>query len=614
MSGTIALRTTAPFPTFIQGQGLITVGVTDLPGDLLAETQLIIAASPQAVDPIAVYWINLAVFRLKNRGLSYVQMATRVAELQRYISGGFVRWSQLGVTPNNQDNTGFLNGLPSGPLIIGDTPGTLNITNQWNWKSGQHFLLDPSMLILSTANLPNAVGLISQTNLAAPITDVGCYGLNLQNPANNNAGGVVLPVGSVPSIYGGRFFELYVNTFRLIDWNCAHYSAFMGLQGADQEIAYGSGTDGYPQTGHPGIRHFGNCPDNIGTTPSVPTAPGNPANVWIHDCYLESGDGVYQISGTDAGLTPNINATSYLYENCSGMGLASPIILLGTGSRTRAGTGFVSSISNFIMRNIAAVRNNHAGILVLHGNNLGTINNGLLQNITTDGEDDTTLPGALRVLGNVHNVTFQNCFMFNPNTKGLQIEAVLNTNPAAPPNTYSDNSNLTFDGCIFDSPTLPNSVNVQIKNSTNVMLRNCTILQLDETVNAPGNVTVQIGPPAVANIPVFTATGTQILNCQIQVSSHKEAILLQDANNCIVTGNVCTPVPGAIVGPAAGAPRGIVLTAPATNTPPIPNDPGTTNCVIQNNDLSAITGTPIVCASGQGNTVTNNIGAADCPP
>ena len=174
MSGTIALRTTAPYPAFIAGQGLITVGMTDIP-NLFPETQAIIAASPIPVDPIAAYWINLAIFELKNRNLPYVQMAYFVALLQRYISSGYVLWSMLDVDPAAADNTGPLTALPAGILVIGDTPGVINFSGPVTW--GQIWLLlDSSMQLVCTGTEPDTPVIIDSGN------DIGIIGLNLTLP------------------------------------------------------------------------------------------------------------------------------------------------------------------------------------------------------------------------------------------------------------------------------------------------------------------------------------------------------------------------------------------------------------------------------------------------
>lgn len=554
-----------PYPAYIRGGGLITTAIIESVDYLLPEAEAVIAAAGNPVDPATAYWINAAIVRLKSRGLTPAQMAPRIAELIRWISPGWVRWSDFNINPANVDNSAQLNALPAGVLVIGDTPGTIKTKTQWFWQSGTHLLLDPSMVVTCIANnLLNAQGFITNANLAAPITDVGAYGLAVARPNNT---------------FLARMFTIYANTFRLIDWSAAHYNSLMGLQGSDQEIAYGSATDGFPTSGHPGLRHLGNSPK---------VASSLAANVWVHDCYVEAGDGVYQISGTNGGLTPNVDADDYLFEDVTGLGFDSPMILVGTGSITRNPNAppFSSAITNFVFRRIAGATS-LSTILLDHFNNLKTVSGGLIQDCTLDGSSQESLPGAIRILGNIHNVTLQRVDLTAPVRGAVQI--------AGP-----GNQGIVFDSCFFDAPSeLPGvspAVTFQVKNSVGVTLQNSTINQ-----NPAGNITVQIGPKQQGTGD-FTASTTVITNNQIQAAAAKFAILLEDLDQGTVTGNVLATAPGATGG------RGISLMAAAAP------DTGTTNTTVQFNDLSGIDGTKVNCAPGQGNTVTNNIGATDCPP
>ena len=184
MKGTIALQSQSPFPTFIQGQAPITVGlVSSANSALLPQTLAILAAAPDPVDPISAFWINSAMIRLQARGATYQQSAAVVANLQRFIAGGVVRWSEFGVNPANLDNTSALNALPTGMLVIGDTPGVINFAKQWIWKSQTWLLLDQSMQMAYTAIIPGpGTGQIEAAMAPNFANDITVIGLNLTVP------------------------------------------------------------------------------------------------------------------------------------------------------------------------------------------------------------------------------------------------------------------------------------------------------------------------------------------------------------------------------------------------------------------------------------------------
>jgi hypothetical protein len=94
-------------------------------------------------------------------------------------------------------------------------------------------------------------------------------------------------------------------------------------------------------------------------------------------------------------------------------------------------------------------------------------------------------------------------------------------------------------------------------------------------------------------------TGISLMNNSVNnVNNNKIGITLWNVTGADVAGNTTAAASGATTD------KGIVLTA---------NPNGTNSSTVTGNNVSA-SHTPMTCASGQGNNVVSNAGAADCSP
>ena len=185
-----------------------------------------------------------------------------------------ILWSSLGVKADGDtDNSQALNNLPTGVPIIGDCPlgGDIWVNSTWIWKSNMTLNIEAGCQIVSNVSGVGSYA-ISQSDVKQPLTNVTVVGLQIRKYA---------------SVSTERIMLLWVNNFVLLNWTVTASGGVMFLRGSNQEIAYGKVTGTYPMIGNPGIRHIGN-------QPSVPTSPGRPANVYIHDNDIQSGDATYQ--------------------------------------------------------------------------------------------------------------------------------------------------------------------------------------------------------------------------------------------------------------------------------------------------------------------------------
>jgi hypothetical protein len=162
-----------PWPGQLRGTAPIVLSLSPYADGFLPLAEQIIAAAAEPVDPVARYWINAAVFNLINRGALYMEIATAVSNLSRYIANGYVLWSTLGVSPGNADNTSALDNLPSGVLVIGDTPGIINFSGLVAWGAQTWLVLDPSMQLVCSNSGINANVITGRGN------DISVFGLNL---------------------------------------------------------------------------------------------------------------------------------------------------------------------------------------------------------------------------------------------------------------------------------------------------------------------------------------------------------------------------------------------------------------------------------------------------
>jgi hypothetical protein len=221
-----------------------------------------------------------------------------------------VLWSTLGVVDDGRtDNTAALNALPVGTLVEGDCPrgGVVLAQGVWLLRSHLHLRVRAGCAVLS-----NATGIgsyaVSHLDPAAPLVNVTLEGLTISKTTR------------VP---GDRVLLAWIDNFALLNWTFHHHGGAMFLRGSCQEISGGRSYDAASQVGSPGVRHIGNLPKATCTRPL-------PADVWVHDNDIVSGDGAYQAcQPLNNALWVNVGSDDMLFERNTGASLASAFILVG---------------------------------------------------------------------------------------------------------------------------------------------------------------------------------------------------------------------------------------------------------------------------------------------
>src|SRR5262249_43966150 len=148
-------------------------------------------------------------------------------------------------------------------------------------------------------------------------------------------------------------------------------------------------------TGTDGLRHFGN-------SPKVATSAGRPANVWVHDSAINSGDAGLQVAPACQPdfVWHNLDADDYLYENSKVMGTPGNMILIGNGAQN-IGLSCSNSLTNIKVRNITGSTGTSAVRIQNAFNRAGKIANVVISNLTADltPKDRTEEQAAIMVRG-----------------------------------------------------------------------------------------------------------------------------------------------------------------------------------------------------------------------
>jgi hypothetical protein len=484
---------------------------------------------------------------------------------------GAVNWSTLGITADGTtDNTLALDALPGGTAIIGDCPAgsTINFGNPsnnggiWYWPNNLTVWQQPGCWLKYTGTNINILPIQNTGGFGSTTSTTGVqyYGMNFEFAT------------PTPLL---RVFLGWFDHWKFKYFNIVSSGGFGVIRGSDQEIAYGTLSGVTPSAGNPGIRLVGNVP-------KVPTSPGMHANVWIHGLYFESGDSPFQT------CQPNNNTISWaygistddvMYEGNYGISDASALILVNA---------FGQGGPNFTCRNITYRNTSGKGLWY------ASIGNATVEtsNITVTGgvyDGSLSIGSSSPVLGignwpiggtsptvNTFNVSVNNVTISNANYLGV---GVLNSQNVSV-------NNVTIGPMrgagVTSSPIL-------VRGSTNVVVENSTV-----------NVTVAKGGITVGDSGAIN-TNIQLLNNTVNgVRPTYSGFFLGNATGVTATGNIVTPRNSSSGG------YGISLTTD-------PN--GTHNSIVTGNDVSAMpAGQGVVCAPGQGNSVTGNTGATDCAP
>jgi hypothetical protein len=217
--------------------------------------------------------------------------------------------------------------------------------------------------------------------------------------------------------------------------------------------------------------------------------------------------------------------------------------------------------------------------------------NSVTSNIVIDGGafDGADSPSGLASIG-VGNVTYGGATSTSLNTADVTLKNLKLTNLF--------NQAIRVAGAVrgfaLESSTIavPRSSAlplVELQGTTDSAILNNRLTALDNDAVAVGTT---LGPANVTVQPRMI--GNEISG----VRNTKAGIRLKNVTAAAVEHNVITPAaasPGAV---------GIALAA---------SPDGTTNSRVTDNTITAMVSSPIICAVGQGNVVTDNRGAPDCP-
>ncbi|MCI4680162.1 right-handed parallel beta-helix repeat-containing protein [Rhodoblastus acidophilus] len=478
-----------------------------------------------------------------------------------------VRWSMLGISDDSgtTDNTAALNALPANQPIIADCPhgGYVSFSGNWHWQSGLTIWQQPGCWLKSTITTPADYPIMMPvgTTDTAPIANVQYYGMNF---------GFVTPTSTV------RVMQLWVDHFKFKYFMIDGSGGFAFLRGSDQEIAYGVLRNTVSSPGNPGIRHFGNVP-------LVTTSPGMRANDWFHNLNFQTGDASFQAcqpGNNSATWFYNTSTDGLLYEDSYGESDGSAVILVNAPMPVGQDQYYCKNITYRNIRGyglwFASVGNSTArteNVMIDGGSFDGSMYS---SNLPSLGVGTVPFGGSAATSANTTNVTISNVTMTNVYQDA--IEAIGSV------------TGLTIIGNTLGAPRVgiaSPGATIALDGTSSTVIRNNTIV----AGNSPAGIALGAGSNVTANAFVANNTITGINNS-------KAGISIENSSGVSVTGNTIAPASGAT------SAIGVSLTAD-------PN--GTNNALVSGNDASAMP-TPIVCASGQGNSVTGNAGVANCAP
>ncbi len=474
-----------------------------------------------------------------------------IAAVSAQAQPAAVKWSTLGVVADGKsDNAQALNALPANASIIGDCPAgqPIRIAGQWLLKSNLTIHVQPDCTMACDWLGNRGAGCITQQRIREPLTNVTIDGLSLTNPNPT---------------FLGKALRLWIDHLTFTNLTVRGFTGFAYVRGSDQEWSFnvaGSATANSKGAGaaSDGFRHLGN-------SPKVATRTGRPANVWVHDSQVVSGDAGLQVAPACQPNTAwhNLSADDYLYENSRAVGTPGNMILIGNGAQN-IGLSCSNSITNIKMRNISGSTATTA-IRIQNGfNSTGQLSNISISNLTADltSKNDNEEQAAIMIRGYddslIAHVTLEGITIRHTFGRCLDVSAA----PA---------TDVMLSGIACDAPRVGNLSNAVIRGTSGTKLHNSII------ANSIGGA-VEIGPPPNPSNALlgrikggdFTVTSPSITNNKFPNASHSGAgIVLRNVNRATVTDN----------------------------------------------DVSAIADqTKIVCSLGRGNNVARNAGAPDCDP
>lgn len=500
-----------------------------------------------------------------------------------------VLWSTLGVVDDGRsDNTAALNALPVGTLVEGDCPhgGVIFAQSVWLLRSHLFVRVQAGCEILSNSTGINSYA-ISQLDRTTPLLNVTLLGLT---------------VAKTTRVAGDRVLLAYINGFQLLNWTFYHHGGAMFLRGSCQEIAGGRSFDDAGLVGSPGVRHVGNLP-------KAGCARPQPADVWVHDNNIISGDGAYQAcQPLDTALWVNVSSDDMRWEANTGSSIHSAFILVGESAVQPQHSGFSCTNVTFwnmqgaglrlIYVQAAAPPNVVEGIVLW----VGAFTNARMEKIAhqeitgppfplspsthaPQNRRDLVLsstdvgphwPAAIEISAQ-HGGVVRSVLMDGIRALGIPKRSLNETGLL---------DSVVFTNGYLSTPTVGGLSSVNIDGGASAELSNTFIGGFN------GN-NVNIGATTLTQ-------GTRVLNCTVAgVNSNSVGIALGSANGSVALGSYFSIQHG------------------ATNTTGIATDANvyaaTTHAAIHDNDVRAVS-TGIICGHGDGNSISNNPGAKDCTP
>jgi hypothetical protein len=377
-----------------------------------------------------------------------------------------------------------------------------------------------------------------------------------------------------------RVLLVWINHFKFKHFIIDGSGGFAYMRGSDQEIGYGVLKNTLTTVGNPGIRHFGNVP-------LVPTSEDMRANVWIHHNNFQAGDGAFQACQPGPNPRGWAYATStdgLLYEDDVGSSASSALILVNEALEPLAATNY--QCSNITFRNVSGSGLWYA--IIWSGNGNSVTSNIVVEGGAYDGAQSVNRIASI----GVGNVTYGGGTSTGLNTSNIVLRNLRMTNVfnqavraiGAVRGFVLENSRIEMPR----SSALPL---VELQGTTGSVIRDNRLITLGNDALATGT---SAGPSNV------TAQLRIIGNAIGGVGDGKAGIRLKNVNSAVVDRNV--------IAPAASTTKAVGISLAV-------NPDGTTNSIVTDNNVTAMTNTPpIICAVGQGNVVSRNSGAPDCVP
>lgn len=485
-----------------------------------------------------------------------------------------VPWSSLGVLADGTtDNTAALNALPTGVRITADCAAgsTIRVNSTWLLKSNLDIKFLPGCTIVSYVSGVGSFA-IEQADLTTPITNVTLDGIIVRKSA---------------TVSDERILRAYINHFKLLNWDFSVHGGAMFLRGSCQEIAYGRSVSTDLTTGSAGIRHIGNVP-------KVADACNQPADVWVHDNNIISGDGAYQsCQPLGSALWINVSSDDMLWEANRGRG--SSFALIGTDGQD---TFNDFTCNKIVYRNNYGTGTNYS---VLISSNGGAVSNVTYSSQDFDASDMTSNQGAIYIRGDTgpdaptfSNIVFDRVNVFNTHVQALTIDVASTLLSGVL-------TGFEFKNGILDSPTSQTGggawqPTVAIYGATNVAITNSTIHGSQAVPSViVGNNDGDVDPRTVTNLVMQG-------NLIDKVPTNGIGIQLLNVAGASLVGNTIRKVSGAT------STTGIKVTA-SSSLPGGGTEPGTTDATINGNILNDMA-TPIdwSCNSGSTSVAISNTG------